>query len=61
MNIGLLLQFHYVGLEHVDSVDVTEHVSNDNSVSRAQISLIVVMAVQILHPIQMTLMTKLLP
>ena len=33
VNIGLLLQFHYVGLDPVDSINVIEHVSNDNSVS----------------------------
>ena len=29
VNIGLILQFHYVGLDSVDSINVIEHVSND--------------------------------
>ena len=38
VNIGLLLQFHYVSLDPVDSINVIEHVSNDNSVSSTNVT-----------------------
>ena len=37
VNIGLILQFHYVGLDSVDSINVIEHVSSDNSVSSTNV------------------------
>ena len=38
VNIVLLLQFHYVGLDPVYSINVIEHVSNDNSVSSINVA-----------------------
>ena len=38
VNIGLLLQFHYVGLEPVDSINVIEHVSNDKCIQSTNLA-----------------------